>query len=86
MKFKKQFTIPLTYFLTTCFIPQGVAQQVDSPATTVVTEATTEIAQPQASLAPFSARYIAYRNGSDIGHAVMSLEKTDAGYKLFLQK
>lgn len=83
MKFKKQFTIPLTYFLTTCFIPQGVAQQVDSPATTVVTEATTEIAQPQASLAPFSARYIAYRNGSDIGHAVMSLEKTDAGYKLF---
>lgn len=36
-------------------------------------------------LQPFHARYIAYRNGNDIGEAVMSLETTDEGYKLFYQ-
>ena len=37
------------------------------------------------NLTPFKAKYIAYRNGNDLGHALMQLEKMDNGYKLYYE-
>lgn len=54
-----------------------------SPEHTIDTEHSNEVRALK--LSPFSAKYIAYRNGNDIGRAVMSLEKAEHGYKLFYQ-
>ena len=36
-------------------------------------------------LKPFTAKYKAYRNGNELGHALMTLEKVDDHYKLYYE-
>lgn len=62
-------------------VPAVVAQEGATKVTTAAPAAT----QTKPALNPFYAKYIAFRNGSDIGHAIMSLEQSDEGYKLFYQ-
>ncbi|BDX06687.1 DUF3108 domain-containing protein [Planctobacterium marinum] len=61
--------------------PAVIAQE----SSTAVADSDRKVVKAAEQLKPFFAKYTAYRNGSDIGHAVMSLEKAENGYKLFYQ-